>query len=135
MPRLPTDRTLLGEIYSRHYQEFVAYSDENKNRSTKIFVPININDIAKEFDTDPDMIFGRLYYHLNKIHGAEDKDGNRSDFFAIRVGGDTHCVNFPFLSSILADLEDQHRQFVVATGLAGFSLVVSFISVLIAILT
>ena len=68
-PRIPTDREILQEIYDRHYETYVSFSKEKPSRSAKIMVPIDIEIIAKHFKVDVDIIFGRLYYHLEKKFG------------------------------------------------------------------
>ncbi len=132
--RLPTDRELLEAIFSAYYRVFAAFTEESKSRSSKIWVPIDIDALARKFRTDADMIFGRLYYHLNGKFSQELGDGSRLDFFQMRVGADRHCVNFPFLASVLADLKEERGRFVWATGIAALSLVVSIVSIAIAVL-
>ncbi len=133
MAEIPTDEKLLGEIYRRYMPGFTAYSDDNKTRSTKIWMPIDIDVLARRFRCDPDLIFGRLYYHLNGKYGSITSSGDRSDFFATRIGQDVHCVNFPMLASVLADLRDDKKRFVISTRLAALSLVISAISIALAI--
>lgn len=132
--KLPTDRDLLHLIYQRYERTFRTYSEEDKTRSSKIWVPVDIDALAKRYRVDPDLIFGRLYYHMNGKYGFGQDETKRADLFAVRVGGDRNCVNFPFLSAVLADLEDDQRRFVFATGIAALSLVVSLGSILIAVL-
>jgi hypothetical protein len=131
---LPTDLRLLDAIYRSHVAAFSEFSEENKTRGTKIWMPIDIEALAKRFGTDPDMIFGRLYYHLNGKHRQPMKD-ETLEFFQLRVGPDRHCVNFPFLASVLADLREERRRFVVATRIAALSLVISLASITVAVLT
>lgn len=130
--RLPTDLELLEEIYQSSVEAFSAYSEENKTRSSKIWMPIDIRALGARFGVDPDIVFGQLYYHLNHKFGHASSDGQRFEFFQIRVGRDHHCVNFPFLASVLADLREERRRFVTATGIAGLSLLVSIASIAIA---
>ena len=133
-PKIPTDLVLLNEIYKANYGKFVDFSDAQKSRSTKIWVPIDIENLAQIFNLDPDIVFGRLYYHLNEKYSHQNSDGSKAEFFAIRIGSDRHCVNFPYLSSILASLRDEHAKFLTATGIAGLSLVISILSILIAMI-
>ncbi|MGI9386771.1 MAG: hypothetical protein ACR2OX_05025 [Methyloligellaceae bacterium] len=133
--KLPSELDLLDEIYRTGYEEFAAYSETNKTRSSKIWVPIDIEQLARKFDLDPDIIFGRLYYHLNEKYSHEMGDGTKSEFFLIRVGSDIHCVNFPYLSSILASLKDEQQRFRLTTAIAGLSLGISIVSILIASLS
>ena len=133
MPAIPTDERLLAEIYKRYVRPFSDWSDENKTRSAKIWVPIDVDALASKFRCDPDLIFGRLYYHMNEKYGSHTGDGDRVNFFNIRLGQDRHCVNFPLLTSVLADLQDDRKRFLISTRVAGLSLIVSAISILIAI--
>lgn len=133
MRAIPTDERLLRAIYKRYLDSFSAWSGENRTRATKVWVPVDIEALAKRFRCDEDLIFGRLYYHLNDRYGAQGSPEDRVSFFSIRVGQDRHCVNFPLLASVLADLQDQRKRFIISTRLAGLSLVISAISILIAV--
>ncbi len=134
MAGIPTDERLLAELYRRYLRTFSDWSDENRTRAAKIWVPIDIEALAKRFRSDPDLIFGRLYYHMNEKYGSSTGDGDRVNFFNIRLGQDRHCVNFPLLTSVLSDLQDDKKRFIVSTRLAGLSLIVSAVSILIALL-
>jgi len=135
MAKIPTDLKMLGMIYDRYYADFINYSDENKTRSSKIYVPIDIDELAKSLNLDSDIVFGRLFYHLNEKYGYKNDDGSRVDFFAIRVGGNHHCMNFPYLGSVLADLRDQNRKYITATSIAFLSLIIAITSIAISIFT
>ena len=130
---IPTDRKLLAAIYKRNLKAFSEWSEETKTRSTKIWMPIDIEALAKSFRCDPDLIFGRLYYHFNEKYGSATGDGDSVNFFNIRVGQDHHVVNFPLLASVLADLENDQKRFVISTRVAALSLVVSSVSILLAL--
>ena len=75
MAKLPTDLEILNDIYNGYYNDFQAYSDENKIRETKIYVSVDIESIAKRMGVDNDIIFGRLYYHLNNRYNYKHEDG------------------------------------------------------------
>lgn len=133
MAGIPTDERLLAEIYKRYERAFGEWSEENKTRSTKIWVPIEIDPMAKRFRCDPDLIFGRLYYHMNAKYGSHTGKGDTVNMFEMRIGQDRHCVNFPLVASVLADLQEDTKRFRVSTRMAALSLVVSAASILIAI--
>ena len=118
MPSIPTDLAILNSIYERYYATFAAYSPDAKGRSAKIYVPLDIKALAVQFGVDQDIIFGRLYYHLEKKHGYKDADGSLVPFFALRVGGDSHCVNFPYMASVLADLRSENRKYRITATIA-----------------
>ena len=132
---IPTDETLLAIIYKEHLKAFSDWSEENKTRVAKIWVPIDIDGLGKKFRCDPDLIFGRLYYHMNEKYGSSTGDGQDVNFFNMRLANDRHVVNFPLLTSVLADLQDNRKKFIISTRLAALSLVISAISIGIAVLT
>lgn len=132
---IPTDETLLAAIYNKYLKTFSDWSDDNKTRVAKIWVPIDIDALGKKYRCDPDLIFGRLYYHMNEKYGSSTGDGQNVNFFNMRLANDRHVVNFPLLTSVLADLQDNRKRFIISTRLAALSLVVSAISIGIAVLT
>lgn len=129
---LPTDLEILNAIYERYYATFQEFTREEPSRNSKIHVPIDCVAIADELGVDRDIVFGRLYYHLNHLYGYKHEDGVGVDFFNLRVGKDVHCVNFPLLASVLAGLrEDDNRQAFtrkvawISLGVAVASIVIS----------
>ena len=132
---IPTDEHLLSMIYKKNLKAFSDWSEENKTRMTKIWVPIDIDEMSKKYRCDPDLIFGRLYYHKNEKYGSTTGSGQEVNFFNMRLGQDRHVVNFPLLTSVLANLQDERKRFIISTRLAALSLVISAISIGIAVLT
>ena len=130
MPNIPSDRRLLQEIYDRHYGDFVAYSKEQPNRRSKIFVPVDIRAIAAHFKVDNDIIFGRLYYHLQEKYGYKRANGSDVWLFTPVAGQDKDCINMPLLSAVLAGLREEHSKHVWSLRLSIASLVVSIIALL-----
>jgi len=106
-----TDRAILEIIHSRYYAAFKAHSNLKKVRSTKIYVPIDCEEIGKQLGTDPQIIFGRLYYHLDYQYRYQMPDGAWVNLFSFKVGDDKHCVNFPYLDGILAGYTDDKNRF------------------------
>ena len=132
--RLPTDLQILDAIHKRYYEVFVKYEEGDKSRSTKNYVPIDIVQIAHDLKVDNDIVFGRLYYHLERKYGYKQDDGTSVPFFSLRVGGDVHCVNFPLMASFLAGLQDQSWKDCIAIWIAVGALFVSVVSVVVSIL-
>ena len=133
MAGIPTDERLLGVIYKHYFSDFTAHSDDNKIRQTKIWVPLDLDRLSKKLGTDPDLLFGRLYYHMNGKYGSKTGDGDDVSFFLMRLGADKHVVNFPLMTSVLADLKEDKKRFIVSTRVAALSLLVSLASVAIAL--
>jgi len=126
MKHLPSDYKILSEIYNRYYEEFNNYFEGS--RSTKIFVPIDLEVISHELKVDPDIVFGRLYYYLNKRYSYSTGDNARVEFFAFKVGSDSKAINFPLLASVLASIHEEQSKFVWATGLSITALIISILA-------
>jgi hypothetical protein len=125
MRHLPTDRKILEAIYQRYYGTFASFSKESPDREAKIYVPLDLESIAEELGVDTDIVFGRLYYHLEKKHGYKWDDGTNVYFFSRYIKNDRHCVNFPLLASVLAGLQAEHLRFRLATAVSIISLAVA----------
>jgi hypothetical protein len=130
---VPTDYDILDAIYNHYYQSFAAFSDETPSRSSKIYVPIDLQLVADQLGVDVDLVFGRLYYHLEKKFGYKQADGSSVHFFALAIGADRHCINFPLLGSVLAGLRQERNRNLWAVGLGVTSLVVSIVSLVFSI--
>jgi hypothetical protein len=127
---VPTDYA----IYSHYYEQFAAFSIETPDRAAKIYVPIDIQLIAKRLGVDVDLVFGRLYYHLEKKFGYKQADGTNVYFFALAIGTDRHCINFPLLGAVLAGLKQERNRNLWAVGLGTTSLLVSVVSLVVSVM-
>jgi hypothetical protein len=130
MKKLPSDLAIFECIYAMYRDASVEHSREQPIRSTKIYVPIDVELIANKLKTDPYELFGRLYHHIDHKYHYKVDDGSDIEsnvhLFALAVGKDKHCINFPYLSAILADyrLEDRRNK---------WSLWISIISLIVAL--
>lgn len=125
--RLPTDQDVFEYIYKNYFDDFVM-NDWNKNRSTKIYVPINCKQIADYFKTDGDIVFGRLYYYLNNRYSYINDENSKVYLFALKVGQDFHCINFPLLTSILSSMRRENKILKVNIVLTIISLMIAICS-------
>jgi hypothetical protein len=135
--RPPTDFELLRAIYERHKSDYEARAAAGG--LGRIFVPLDIPAIATDLGTDENMVFGRLYHHLEEIHGQKRDPTNphpRKTFFTPRIGPDdavlVNAINFPLMEAVLAshwqERDRDRRTFwisVVSIGIAITSLVLS----------
>ena len=119
MTKLPTDLKILDTIFEKYYEAFVTTPTEERSA----FISIDVAEVSADLGVDPDIIFGRLYHYLDKKHSADD-----SRLFALKAGTKTNAVNFPMLSSILADLRHHNRT-------ENTSLVLSIVSIVISLLS
>ncbi|HPG89179.1 MAG TPA: hypothetical protein PLD46_05965 [Hyphomicrobium sp.] len=130
MRKSPTDLELLEEIYRRYYEAFVSYREPTAERDSKVYMPIDVSELARHFDVDGDIIFGRLCYHLNPKFSVNT--GNAAaPFFRFLAGKDApgrHRIQFPILASAIATLREARNQFLWANWLAASSLVISIIA-------
>lgn len=129
----PTDLKMLSVIYKKYYETFINYSEDDGNRSSKIYVPIDVDEVANEFNLEGDIVFGKLYYHLDKKYGYRQEDDRVVHLFAMFVGEDRHCVNFPYLASILAALQEENKKYRVATAMSVISLFVASVSLILSV--
>lgn len=126
----PSDLKILDVIYKLYYDEFQSFTQEpdvQNGRVGKIHVPIDCKMIARELGVDSDIVFGRLYYHLEERYGYKREGGSRVAFFSLGVGVDRHCVNFPLLASVLAGLQEENSKFQWATVLSAIALLISIV--------
>jgi hypothetical protein len=119
---------MLGEIYDTYYEDFARFQRGDDTRETKILVPIDVVRVARSLGVDPDIVFGRLYYHLEPRYGFKREDGTSVSFFARRLGDDQDCIHFPLLASVLAGLREQFRWTLYTTALASVSLAVAIVA-------
>ncbi|MCS2609287.1 hypothetical protein [Halomonas dongshanensis] len=131
--KIPTDLEILNTIYRMYYSDFSAFERGDGSRASKIYVPIDCKEIAGRLKVDPDIVFGRLYYHLEKRYGYKKDDGSNVHFFAFKVGSDSKCVNFPLMTSVLAGLRQEKRKFWIGTAIAVLALIVSTVSLTVSV--
>ena len=136
MKNLPTDLQILECIYSEYGSVFRNYiNGEPNSRNTLIYVPIDTRHIAKSLKTDPHVLFGRLYYHLDHKYRYTEHDDSMVPLFALQVGGDRHCVNYPYLAGILAEYRAERRKHLWSIWLSFFALVFSLATIIAQIVT
>lgn len=115
-------------IYKLYYEEFQNYSYEvESGRPSKIYVQISCQAVAERLSVDKNIVFGRLYYHLQKKHGYTQDDGSKVLFFGA-VENNLHSVNFPLLGSVLAGLQEEASKFRLATGIFFLAMAVAIIA-------
>ncbi len=130
--KAPTDLQILQVIYDKYYHVFTKFDKANPDRDAKVYVPIDIDAVAVKLGVDGDIVFGRLYYDMNKRY-AYEKEGAIIDIFANRVDKDIHCIQFPYMASVLAGLQVEHHRYNSANKIAWISLAIAMISLVVSI--
>ncbi len=120
-----TNLKILETIYHSYIDEFLKYKLDKLNRSSVIYVPIDVENIANQLKADPQLLFGRLYYDLDKQYNYTQDDGSKVHLFAFKVGEDLHAVNFPLLEGIIAHLSERKFQFWLPITLSIIALILS----------
>lgn len=132
--KVPSDLIVLRLIYKLYYEEFTNFSKEagaENGRKSKIFVPIDCKLIANKLNVDADIVFGRLYYHMQEKYGYTKEDGSKVAFYSPIAGETSRCVNFPLLASVLAGLEDENSKAQAAIYLSLFATAVAIIAIVV----
>jgi hypothetical protein len=135
MPKvsLPTDRYILQCIYDMYAAEYPGDMGANGKRVNEPYVPIDIRSVAKRVGMSPELLFGRLYYHLDQKHRYTQDNGALVSLFTIKVGDKRHAVQFPYLASILASQNQEFRRFLLGPSIAVFATGISLASLFIAV--
>lgn len=121
---LPTDRAILRCIFDMYRKDF----PRGDLGAGKVFIPIDVEAVARRLGVDKHLLFGRLHYDMGtRLKHRDPKDPNLTlaSVFEPLVGSQRHSVNFPYLAAVLAGLEEQRRRDLWTTGLAILALVVA----------
>jgi hypothetical protein len=125
MKKLPTDLEILDHIYKMYADDFCKYPIDDHDRSALIYVPIDVRRIAQSLKTNPQVLFGRLYYHLDQRYRYTQDDGAKVHLFAFKIGKDFHCINYPYLAAIVSEKRTEHKRNLLALSLSILSLIVA----------
>ena len=134
MKRPPSDFDLLKAIYKHHRDEFAR---SRTAPPAGVLLPIDIPAVARTLGTDDDIVFGRLYYHLDRAYGEPPTDDKkpRKVFFTPRAGDEANCINFPLLEAVLAGLWQERNRQLWAVGLSVFSTAIAVAALIVSIVT
>jgi len=133
MSKLPTDRQVLRCIYETYSSAYPGPAPEGGGRPPNDpFVPVDLRAVAVKLNVQPELLFGRLYYHLEAKHRYQQSSGAWVNLFLLDIQRKGHSVNFPYLAALLAGHDQEHRKqllslcfSLIAIGLSLASLIVS----------
>ncbi len=127
MKPIPTDLDILNAICKRYYRDFASGQEE-----MKVLVPIDTQALAEDLGVEQEIVFGRLYYHLNKKYSYVQRDGTMVLFFC-RDSERGYCIQFPLMASVLADLRDKAKRHQGAMRVSIVSIVVAVLALLVSV--
>jgi hypothetical protein len=134
MSRLPTDRELLKCIF-RMYEYSYPGEKQGTKGANDPYVPVDLRAVAAWLDTTPELLFGRLYYHLDAKHRYKQDSGAWVNLFLLNVENKGHSVHFPYLSAILAGHNQDYRKQFWSVAFSVLALVLSVASLVTNLLT
>lgn len=129
MTELPTDRQILRCIHEMYKNDYPEKGEDETRTRTDPYLPIVVKDVALRLGCHPEMLFGRLYYHLDAKHRYKQDSGASVHLFSIVVGSERHCVNFPYLAAVLAEKNEEHTRQLWSLWLSIAALVLSVASI------
>ncbi|WP_172205406.1 hypothetical protein [Niveibacterium sp. COAC-50] len=134
MSTLTSDRYVLKCIYEMYKDQYPRSNSDVVVSDNDPYIAINLQALAEKLDCSPELLFGRLYYHLDRKHRYKQEDGALVSLFTLKVGEKKHAVNFPFLASILAGENRDFLRFIMPLSMSGLALLISATSLVISIL-
>lgn len=130
MMSLPTDREILRCIFEMYEPVYPGKELGEVRGKNDPYLPIKVTEVASHLSCSSEMLFGRLYYHLDaKYRYTQDNDA-QVHLFSIKVGTEMHCVNFPYLAAVLAEKNEEHKRQLWSLGVAITALVLSMASII-----
>ncbi len=121
-----TDLELLKTIHSMYGSDYLNRGDSDEC----FYIPIKCDDIAKKMKVDVELVFQRLYNHLEKRHGYKNDDGSNVHFFAWKIGDKMCFINYPYLSAILSHMEDEKFELRITQVIAITAVVIALVALL-----
>ena len=135
MKSLPTDLKILKCIFEMYEPDYPGKENGEVRGKNDPYLPIDVSKVASRLGCSPEMLFGRLYYHLDAKHRYSQDDGAKVHLFSLRVGSIMHCVNFPYLAAVLAEGNAEHKRQLWSLAVSITALVLSIASIVAHIVT
>ena len=135
MSKLPTDRQVLRCIFEMYESSYPGKASDQGAGENDPYLAIEIAEVAKRLDCKQELLFGRLYYYLDAKHRYKQENGAIVSLFHLNLQGKRHCVHFPFLASILAGHEEEHKRHSWSLAISIVALVLSVGAIMAQVLT
>jgi hypothetical protein len=135
MNTLPTDRDVLRAIFETYESQYPGPVPEGGVRpANDPFVPVDLNAVARRLNTKPELLFGRLYYHLEAKHRYQQSGGTCVNLFLLNPQDKGHSVNYPYLAALLAGHDQEHRRQLFSVSVSLVALGISIASLVVTLL-
>jgi hypothetical protein len=123
---LPTEREVLRAIYESYEASYPGKSPGENDP----YLAIDVYAVAERLKCKPHLLFGYLYYFLERKYRFETGPNTYVHLFAIKVGQLRHAVNFPYLAAILAGHDQEHSRQWWSLAIAAVALVLSLAAII-----
>ena len=130
---LPTDRYVLQCIFDMYKDQYPGKKGADGKGENDPYIAIDVRAVAEKIQCAPELLFGRLYYHLDQKHRYKQEDGTIVPLFYLQLGDKRHAVHFPYLASILAGQNQEFRRYALALGMSAAALGVSITSLVVSL--
>ena len=97
------------------------------------YVAIDLHAVASKLGCNAELLFGRLYYHLEAKYRYKQDNGAIVSLFYLKIGDKLHAVQFPYLASILAGFNQEFRRHVISLAVSFAALGISVASLIVSI--
>jgi hypothetical protein len=134
MNLLPTDRQVLKCLFEMYEPTYPGETNGGKGENDP-YVPVDLRAVAARLGTKPELLFGRLYYHLDAKHRYQQDSGAWVNLFHLNVENKGHSVHFPYLAAILAGHDQEYRKQFWSMAFSVLALVLSVVSLVTNLLT
>ena len=131
MSKLPTDREILKCIYQMYALQYPGIPAGAIRGENDPHIAIDVRAVAESLGCNAELLFGRLYYHLDHKYRYKQDDGTLIPLFYLKVGDKRHAVNFPYLAAVLAEHQQEYRNRLWTLGLSILALVLSVASLVV----
>ena len=128
MNKLSTDREVLKCIYEMYESSYPGVKRDSSGGENDPYLAIDVPAVAEKLQCKPELLFGRLYYHLDFKHRYKQENGALVYLFYLKLGDKRHAVHFPYLAAILAGHDQEHRKQLWSLGISVVALVLSVAS-------
>lgn len=119
--RIPTERQVLRCIYNAYEPQFPA----DGAQAGRVFVQIDMEEIASRPGCDKNVLFGYLYYHLDHKYRYPSGENSHVHLFSPKAGQLRNAINLPYLAAILAGQDQEHSKFAWSLGVSLVALALS----------